>query len=86
MKPKQQTKEQLLAALRSIADSIAVNDSFEGSIEYTITGRDTFDVRACWRVGNSDGQGGCVIIGDTSPNVKDQPRLCLARHVRQHGA
>ena len=66
MKPKQQTKQQLIAALRSIAQSIEENDSFEGSIEYTITGRNAFDVQAFWRVGNSEGQGGSIMIGDTS--------------------
>jgi hypothetical protein len=69
MKPKQQTKDQLIAALRSMADSIDEGDSFEGSIQYTITGRDvtgqdTFDVLAFWRVGNSMGQGGSIMIGD----------------------
>ncbi len=63
MNPKQQTKVQLIEALRNIAQAIEADDSFEGSIEYSIAGPQLFDVRAFWRVGNSMGQGGSISIG-----------------------
>ncbi len=68
MSPVRQTKEQVAAALRSMADSVEQGDSFEGSIEWHV--RDTdwdFDVVALWRVGNTRGQGGCVTIGHMEP-------------------
>ncbi len=69
MNPKKQTKEQLIAALHGIAQSISENDSFEGTLEYVVSGPDTFDVRAFWRVGNSEGQGGSIVIGETTLNL-----------------
>jgi hypothetical protein len=62
-----QTTAQLVKALRSMADSIEQHDSFEGWIEYTFSeddDPDAFDVKAFWRVGNSEGQGGCIMIGE----------------------
>ena len=55
-------EDDVAAALRSMADSIEASDSFEGSLQYTATDRDTFEVDAFWRVGNSEGQGGAVVI------------------------
>ena len=63
MNPKRITKEQLINALRDMALSIEEDDSFEGSIHYEIVDRDSFDVSAFWRVGNSMGQGGSNSIG-----------------------
>jgi len=67
MKPIIQTKEQLLDALRAITEAVENDDSFEGSIDYIITEtRHQFEVMVFWRVGNSEGQGGSIMIGDTS--------------------
>lgn len=67
MKPTIQTKEQLLDALRAITEAIENDDSFEGSIQYAATEtRHQFEVMAFWREGNSQGQGGSIMIGDTS--------------------
>lgn len=60
-------KEELAAALRAMADGILAGDSHEGRIEYTCLdpgcGPGEFAVDAFWRTGNSEGQGGCHIIG-----------------------
>lgn len=68
----------LLAVLDDIRQSVAAGDSFEGSIEYLMPGplgMDTdedFAVMASYRVGNSMGQGGVVLIGaETSASAKD---------------
>lgn len=64
MNGKKQTAQQLAAALRSMAESIEASDSFEGYLKYeALPEKDTFNVEAFWRVGNSDGQGGSHIIG-----------------------
>ena len=65
MKPREQTTAQLAKALRAMADSVERRDSFEGSISYEATDkRDWFEVQAFWRVGNSKGQGGSIMIGE----------------------
>ena len=61
-----QTTEQLVKELRSIADAIEQNDSFQGHIEYSRfegdLGPDEWEVSGMYRVGNSMGQGGMRII------------------------
>jgi hypothetical protein len=68
MNPKLLNKQQLLAVLQSITQSVVANDSFEGSLHYTCMvegcASGEFMVSASWRVGNSLGQGGCNIVGD----------------------
>jgi hypothetical protein len=67
-----QTRRELLAILDDIKSSVERDDSFEGSIEYelreplVLVGHGSFAVRASYRVGNSQGQGGLVMVGDTS--------------------
>jgi hypothetical protein len=66
----------LASVLRGMADLVESGDSFEGSIEYLIpTSEDTLPppvsddeqpevmVRAIFRIGNRDGQGGMRIYG-----------------------
>lgn len=63
--------EALAVVLRGMADLVEHGDSLEGSIEYTIpTGYAAPEevagdvmVRASFRIGNRDGQGGVRIIG-----------------------
>lgn len=61
-------QEQLVLTLRDMANTVERNDSFEGSIQYTCFWEqealeaDEFEVSAFYRVGNSMGQGGCVLI------------------------
>lgn len=67
------TKAELLAILDDIRAAVAGDDSFEGSIEYLMPGPlgldpdADFAVRASYRVGNSQGQGGYVLIGERKP-------------------
>lgn len=63
-------KDELTRVLADMLTSVQRDDSFEGSIEYlTPTPEDPpcdFMVRASYRIGNSMGQGGVRMIGDTS--------------------
>jgi hypothetical protein len=67
MTPIAVTKEELLKILREIQTGIEKNDSFEGSFSYTCLDEscpvDKFMVEAVFRMGNSMGQGGSIIIG-----------------------
>ena len=69
------TRGQLVRTLREMADRVEVGDSFEGNIEYTMPWSeeigdpetdhaDGFRVRAAYRVGNLQGQGGMRMIGE----------------------
>jgi len=60
--------DELLAVLDDIRLRVAAGDSFEGSIEWMIpedpsAGPRDFAVRASYRVGNLQGQGGMRMIG-----------------------
>jgi hypothetical protein len=59
----------LLALLDDVREHVAAGDSFEGSLEYLLPFDDdapprSFDVRASYRVGNLQGQGGMRMIGE----------------------
>jgi hypothetical protein len=60
------SREDLVKTLRDMANVVEANDSFEGSIEYTCMrdglGPNEFEVGACYRIGNSMGQGGVCLI------------------------
>jgi hypothetical protein len=68
MKPVNTSKEDLLAIIDNIRDLIEINDSFEGQLIYSMPGEEKaehpFDVYACFRIGNSRGQGGIRMIGE----------------------
>jgi hypothetical protein len=57
-----QTKQQLIDTLKDMIGLIEVDDSFGGFIEYEAGERHEFEVRASYRTGNSEGQGGMRII------------------------
>ena len=65
------TTIQLATLLNDIKAGIEAGDSFEGNLEYTCMAkglqRGEWEVRASYRVGNSQGQGGMIIIDPTSP-------------------
>jgi hypothetical protein len=73
--PEPCSKETLLMLLDDIRAHVEADDSFEGFVEYTMPwseeigdpmtdGPDTnFRVRASYRIGNSQGQGGMRMIG-----------------------
>ena len=62
-----------------MAESVERGDSFDGSFEYHSRGvDDDFDVIAVWRVGNSEGQGGCVVCGDPEAATSYPPAKAWA--------
>lgn len=73
--PEPVTKEQLLSVLDDIRARVLADDSFEGSFEYTMPWSTeigdpetdgpeiSFRLRAAYRVGNSQGQGGMRMVG-----------------------
>lgn len=61
-----QSKKQLIAVFRDILNGLENDDSFQGNISYDamVDGleREEFEVTGCYRVGNSMGQGGVVLL------------------------
>src|SRR5262245_57130803 len=68
-KPARLNKTNLVGLLRQMAAHVAVNDSFEGSVEYHATDEPgTFEVNAAYRVGNRDeGQGQVILVQGAEP-------------------
>ena len=71
------TKEQLLAIIDDIRDSVINNDSMEGYLNYLLPDEDDpkdvkFRVEARYRVGNSQGQGGMRMIGVTMGGMNNE--------------
>jgi len=78
-KPIESTYDEVAALLRDMSERVALGDSFEGSIEYSMPdvpewaqrGEPKPDgwrdpdvlVRAVYRIGNTQGQGGVRIVG-----------------------
>jgi hypothetical protein len=69
-KPVPLTQEQLTELLADILDHIRDGDSFEGHLEYSMPDPDDSPpdgtyamVRAAYRVGNLQGQGGMRMVG-----------------------
>lgn len=66
MKHQTLSKERFLALLDILRAAIQEDDSFGGSLEYEATDRrHVFEVRAFIRTGNSQGQGGSIVVGET---------------------
>lgn len=69
-----QTKEQLAARLRQIADAVEAGDSYQGHISYDFMEdglkHGEVEVSGAYRVGNLQGQGGMAMI-DASPRNED---------------
>ena len=83
------SKDDLIATVKDILASIEANDSFEGTINYScmhpaVQGPE-FEVGAMYRVGNSMGQGGMVVI-DNLP--VEEPELVPVdnEEILQHAA
>lgn len=75
------THQALLELLDDLRARIAAHDSFEGFLHYLLptdedeqmmeVPEDTYAmVKACWRIGNRDGQGGMTVVG--MPNSRSQ--------------
>lgn len=66
MNPKKIDKATLVSLLRMAADAVEKDDSFEGNINYTCMTdqcqRGEFLVNANYRIDNSEGQGGMVLV------------------------
>jgi len=58
-------KDELARLLRDMANCIDADDSFEGTITYTASDLDFFEVSAFYRYGNRDGQGLCILVEAT---------------------
>lgn len=58
------TKEDFILFLRTTLASVEANDSAEGRIEYQWGKPGLYNVNAFVRVGNSNGQGGCIMLSD----------------------
>jgi len=62
------THEQLVGVLEDLLAHVKERDSFEGSFEYSLPDPDSDEqaevmVRAAYRIGNRQGQGGMRIVG-----------------------
>lgn len=71
--PESFSQEQLVAVLENILEGVKTGDTLEGSIEFLLPyppGGESEDadfmVRASYRIGNTEGQGGLRIIGGSS--------------------
>ena len=66
--PAELDKEGLIRLLQDVYFGVLTGDSLEGFIEYTIgDAPGMFDVRARYRVGNREGQGGHRMVGEFVP-------------------
>lgn len=62
------SKEKLINLLKATLTSVENDDSLQGRIYYEVDGLGTFYVEAMVRIGNSEGQGGSIIIQDEQEN------------------
>jgi hypothetical protein len=64
MKPRNITPQDIAILLRDMANAVEALDSFDGSIEYHINDSpEGMEAIACYRIGNSEGQGGMRTFG-----------------------
>jgi hypothetical protein len=54
------SKEEFVSLLERLVESVRGGDSLEGRLQYREVGDGQFEVGCCYRVGNSEGQGGVV--------------------------
>ena len=65
--PRNLARCDLVAVLKDILDGVQSGDTMEGHISWALpedasAGADTYDVIACYRVGNLQGQGGMRML------------------------
>ena len=78
MKPIKIDRERLIGAIKCMLNAVERNDSFEGSIEYSCMdptcNPGEFLTRVAIRVGNSEGQGGTIMLGepDMPPKLTEE--------------
>lgn len=66
MRPERLTRHELLSHLQQIIDGVETGDTLEGSLSWGLPegdDSDGWDVMGAYRVSNSMGQGGMVVIG-----------------------
>lgn len=63
-------REKLIELLRETIVAIENDDSYEGRIHYEGTSPGEYEVDAFVRVGNSEGQGGCMLVEPTPEKVQ----------------
>jgi hypothetical protein len=56
------SRAELISLVKWLTVLLETDDSFEGSLQYSVCGEDQFDVTAAIRFGNRDGQGFMRII------------------------
>lgn len=88
-RPVPMSQQDLAALLQDMLDRVKVGDSLEGSIEYALPyigdPEDTYAmVRAVYRVGNLQGQGGMRMVGEVT-SEPDPLRAELDRLREQRG-
>lgn len=79
-------KADLIAMLKDMIVCIQTDDSFEGTVTYSVMeenlGPGELEVSAFYRYGNSYGQGGCVVIqGDAQPEEAEEASTSLVGSV-----
>jgi hypothetical protein len=71
------SKDELLAVLDDIRERVLHDDSFEGTVSYSLpepgdAPEMQFRLRAAYRVGNLAGQGGMRLIGSMKPDLPSE--------------
>lgn len=67
------TEDQFIAMMAALVDTLEARDSMEGTISWCWTDEaGVYNVTGMYRVGNSDGQGGCVLLRSEEP-APDEP-------------
>lgn len=70
-------KTKLLAVIDRMRKAVEEDDSFEGSLSYSAMHegleRGEFEVGAFFRIGNSEGQGGSIIVQSDQPDEGVSP-------------
>lgn len=66
------SKADLLDELKRMIDHIESDDSFAGTLTYQVADSENFNVEGFYRVGNSMGQGGAVVIEREQPTSEGE--------------
>jgi hypothetical protein len=64
MRPTTLSRDELADLFLRLHYKIKDGDSFGGSLEYELDDYGYFSVQGVYRIGNSEGQGGMVILGE----------------------
>lgn len=56
------SRERFVSLLGQLVEAVRGDDSYEGSLNYRMLKDGQFEVGCAYRVGNSNGQGGIVLV------------------------